>query len=953
MFKKMLFTFFILSALLFYSLIGFYILPPLAKKQLIQSIEKVLNQKASIDSVSFNPFTFTLSIHRLSLSDDKTQKLLAGIEDIEVDIDPFYLLLKEIKIASVTILKPSLFIRKNKEGELNLSDLLRINGKDQDGETQKTELANIVIEKFVITEGKIDITDDSGEKTVFQSLTLSRASLNDFTTIKKSKNELQLFMQADDGSDLEYTGRIGSVEPLQIEGEIELHGIKMHTYWKYVQDSLGFVVTKGAIDASVAHKFTFSGEKTQLDINKYKIELTNLLLEEKGTKERLLDIPLLVLKGSADITNANYPIKSVDAEAVFLKLRQNGKGEINWASYFPKQNAQESESSAIAWDIETLKIKDAKVDFEDEFNAKSGHVALDDIQLYAEGLSSKKQSVAKSTLSFRVNKTGKIETKSTIRHTPLKIETALKMNGLELLTFQAYLDKYADIKINSGVANLDLKAVIADENRSFLANAQIDRLSLSRPHEKSAFLTFTRLLAKNIDYSADSEQVKISRLDLVSPYLGIDIDADEKTNFSGIMHVQSRDPAKTNTSDDESIEFLIDKIMLKDGEVAFTDRSLKVPFKSNINAFNGSIIAVGSQSDVKSVLNLEGTINKYALAKIKGSLLPAQPKAFTEMDLELKNINMSNLSSYSSHFIGYTLKKGKLNADLSYRVNNAQMKSSNKIVLKNLELGKKVQSNTEVLSSIELALSLLKDSQGVIDIDVPISGDLNSPDFAIAPLVLKAFKNLTVGIATAPFRFIGSIVGIDAQKLENIYFEAGKAELLPPEREILEALSGVLIEKKSLLLSISGAYNEAHDGMQMRKNKVYAEVLRRFKDEKTDITQIQRDELDKLLKDLYIEYFDEEKYAREKKSVEAKKLDEQTKREMLHTQIIETLAKEQGLKQTELETLAQERGESILNYLRSKGVEAGRLKLLKTTKTELFAPKNAYIPSRLTLGVKK
>jgi outer membrane protein OmpA-like peptidoglycan-associated protein len=230
---------------------------------------------------------------------------------------------------------------------------------------------------------------------------------------------------------------------------------------------------------------------------------------------------------------------------------------------------------------------------------------------------------------------------------------------------------------------------------------------------------------------------------------------------------------------------------------------------------------------------------------------------------------------------------------------------------------------------------------------------LDAPDFAIAPLMLKAFRNLTVGIATAPFRFIGKLVGIDAQKLENIYFEAGKAELLPPEREILEALGGVLREKKDLILNISGAYEDMLDGMQMRKNKVYAEVLSRDAEETPDITQMHEDELDVVLKKFYEESFDEESYAREKERIAAKNLDEVTEKKALRTQITEALAKEQSLEQRELDELAQERGESILNYLRSKGVEAEQLRLLKTTKTERSSPQNAYIPSRLTLSVKK
>ena len=805
MFKKMLLFFLISASLLFYGLVGFYIVPPLVKKQLAQSIEKVLRVKAEIESVSFNPFTFKIGVHHLRLSMNKSGEMLGSIEDFEADIEPSYLFFQEIRIKSVLIKEPLLYIYRDKAGELNLFNLLRSEQEESGHDQQKMQLPQISIGELLISAGRVEISDEAGSARVSQSLTPISVRMHDFSTMRKSGNELSLDIGTGDGGHLGYKAQIDSLEPLQIDGEIELRGLMLQTYWRYFQDRLG-LSAEGAIDASVSHTLSSSENGMQFDINKYKVDLKGLLVQEKKTKETLAHLLHLNLEGSADITNKEVDLTAIEVKGLFVKVKQNSTGEINWLSYFPMHESEpDAEASTLAWSVKKLKIRDAGGVFEDNFSATEGRVQLDNIALDLQDMSSKGQHSAKGSLSFLLNTTGAIAVNSEFTLAPFKTTTAIRLEGLELSSLQAYLSRHAEMQIKSGLLDMNVTAEIREQKTHFTGNSEITALALSRPDAKP-FLSFGRVLAEGIDLVLEPNRVSIAALELASPAFHLNIGEDNRSNLSGILRSEQGSPEA-----EEAFEFLIGMIRLNEGEIGFEDRSLEIPYAVKIDAISGTLLSVGNQAEAKSRLDLEGVIDKYAPAKLSGTLLFADPKAFTRMEAGLKNINMSNLSSYSGKYIGYRLKEGKMDADLSYVINNSQLESSNKIVLKGLELGKKLESSESASPSIELAIALLKDSSGVIDLDIPIAGNLDAPGFALAPLVWQAFRNLSISITTAPFRFLGKIVGIDADKLENIYFEAGQSALLPPQQEVLDKLSTLLLSKKSLLLEISGSYDEIRD----------------------------------------------------------------------------------------------------------------------------------------------
>lgn len=953
-----------LSLFLIYGIIGVFVLPGIIKDQIILNAENALGRKVSVESVNLNPYTFNLGIDDFVIYEREKKDVFISLRNLEVNIDPFNLIFAEVKIKFIELTTPAINIHRDAEGRFNFSDLLI--SKDENStqtNAEPIELPTITVEKFSIEHGKMNLVDESGSKALKQALNSINFTVRDFSTGKAHDNQLSVRIDADDGGYVEYIGKVNSLEPLRLEGSLALHDGRLYTVWEHFRDDLGVVIADGIVNASLQYSADLSTQPMQININKYQLQLERLHIQEKVSDESILKLPLFTLEGNADLTSQKINVNTIDINGLWVKVSRDDCGKINWTEYFPaskgeediKNRAQaEPSPSELYWKVHRFRLNEAEVVFEDEFNVISAITQIDHINLDVQGLESLEESWAQSALDLHINQSGELSVKSKIRHTPLKVETEAKMKGLELKTFQPYVNTYANADIKSGRFNLEAK-VDLDKSTKITADTWIDKLNIAERREGKTFFAFSKLMIKDADFSLDPNKLKIKDINIYKPYARMKIDENKASNIDGLVvkseqKIEHKEVPSTKKKAEKSFPVFISRINFKDGTGEFSDLSLPLPFKTDIHDLNGKILAAGNIAEIKSSVDIDGIVDEYGLAKIKGKLLSSNPKRFTDMELKFQNIDMTNLSPYTGKFIGNTLEKGKMNVELDYQINNSQMHGGNRVVLKQLTLGESVESEDAISAPVGLAIALLKDGDGVIDLDVPVTGDVDAPDFAIGHIVWTAFKNLIVGVATAPFKFLGDMLGISADALENINFEVGKSDILPPEREKLDKLAEVFSTKKMLTLLVAGSYDESRDMLAMKTAKMYQEALLKLEDNTTDISQMDKKEFDDLMEELYISHFGDEKLDALEDKIDAEDVDSQIKKEMLRKELTAALQEDQDITQADLDNLAKARAESILSYLASKGIEAERLKLLANIATQ--SQEDEYVPTKLELGAR-
>ena len=345
------------------------------------------------------------------------------------------------------------------------------------------------------------------------------------------------------------------------------------------------------------------------------------------------------------------------------------------------------------------------------------------------------------------------------------------------------------------------------------------------------------------------------------------------------------------------------------------------------------------------------------------------PRNNTDVAVVFKNIDLVSASPYSMKFAGYKIASGKISLDLNYKVRNSQLEGKNSMILDQLTLGERVDSPDAIKLPLELALAILKDADGKIDLDLPVSGSLDDPQFSYGAVVWKALLNVIGKIVTAPFRALGAMFGFSGDKLESIDFDAGSAVLLPPEKEKLKQVAAVLSKRAQLKLAAPAAYNEAADGAALRARAVRLETAKRAgirvaDDEEPGPPDLQDRSVRGALRALLTERhgaaeWDTRKAEAEKNAAGAPvSMFERATRVTqgdpqvadlapFYRGLIERLNQSQTLPADALTQLAQRRSDAVAEALKGAGVDAARIAQPGPEKTDAASGK----PVPLKLGL--
>jgi len=351
--------------------------------------------------------------------------------------------------------------------------------------------------------------------------------------------------------------------------------------------------------------------------------------------------------------------------------------------------------------------------------------------------------------------------------------------------------------------------------------------------DDSDLLGWQKLDIDRFTLDSDETSLHLSQLVIDELYGRLVIKEDRTTNLDGLQ----LDPAPADSAPDDeekSLELVIGGTRVRHGGMDFSDFSLPLPFATHISNLDGTLTTIETGSSEPAKIQLEGQVDEYGLARISGTINLLQPLIHTDTRVEFRNLQMSNLTPYTVEFAGREIDDGKLNLDLAYVIDDGQLAGENKVVLSDLVLGKKVESPGAASLPLGLAVALLTDSKGVIDIDLPVAGDVNDPEFRIGGVIWKAFTGLITKIVSAPFRLLGSLIGVDSEDLGQFQFLAGRSDLTPPELEKVAQLEQALAERPELAVEVHGVFDPATDTEALKYIRLRQTVFQRLNREGLD-----------------------------------------------------------------------------------------------------------------------
>jgi Domain of Unknown Function (DUF748) len=574
------------------------------------------------------------------------------------------------------------------------------------------------------------------------------------------------------------------------------------------------------------HLLDFSISESQLDVK-------GLELYENEQHKVLVKIPTLRLQGiDVSTSKQELGIGSLTVDNASINAWLTQEGIVNYQSLFSAPLSTEPTHPALIqaqspapikppWliHVNNLNVDNLGIGFEDKSLKTPALFDVKPVNFKLSQFSTEKNAKSLFQLSIGLNKTGLIKLNGDTVIEPFNIQSTVDIKTVALDNFQSYMDKFAHLDIIDGTLNINGQASLsmAENNKldiKFKGDSEIsDLISRDRKLYKD-LVKWKKLSLKDMDIDLISNRYTAKELVIDKPYARVIIRKDKTINFADIFVADDSKPersikistVKPPVSEQSKPYFKLDKFKLTDGSSDFSDLSLVLPFAAEIESLDGSANGISSDQKSEIKIDLKGKTYDFSPVDIKGSISPYLGNYTIEMNFQ--GMSMPFISPYMAEFAGYKIEKGKLNLDLEYNVVDKNLTASNHILMDQFELGEKVENPNAVSLPLELAIALLKDSNGKIKIDFPITGSLEDPEFSIGSLIGDAFLNVLSKIITSPFSSLISMMGSE-EDLSTVSFAAGGAKLNQQQMNELEGLAKALKDRPDLSLEIKGvAYQE-------------------------------------------------------------------------------------------------------------------------------------------------
>lgn len=847
----------------FIALLGI-IVPYIALQQIPTQLSTLINRPVSLDNVSINPFNLHVSLTDLHLfEEDKSD--FSGFAQLSFELSFWHSLVNgAMSIKNVTLTSPYLLAERlslNEGVEFNFSDIINELTKNKT-ETSNVEedssiLPHIMVDKLAIVSANIKYTDPlTGSQLNYLDINLSIKGFDTLKEIDSQQNTSNLFsirLRGNDGGEIATQGQL-QLSPLNVIGSLQLDNIYLPDFWSFISEEFQAHLDSGKFDFST--DFALSSNVDSIE-NPIELTMSNGQFALKDIaftheKRTLLSLPLFAVENIAlDLSRKQILVSRIYSEKFTLDSRISSDGLDLAPLFMPnfistetkKQTANQTDGKTTAseklaileadkpalepqqmWSaiIDKVELKDFDIKVNESVVSNNTQWQIAPLNLVTGKIYSDLRAPVPYQLDFSINGQGKFESNGALDLKQQQIDSHINLTDFSLPQLQAYLSPYLNISLEQGNLNVQgqVKASSVDD-LIFIGDGTIKTLSIKDNVQNKTLLKWQSMALSKINLDQQQHLLSIDSVDFVKPYSRLIIAKDRTTNIGGLLIEQPKpntnqeQSSKQDKPADNTLKLLIGKLSFSQGSTFFADNSLIPHFAASIEQLEGNISQLSSTSVTPAKVDIKGKIDKYAPVTLKGEINPLLEMPYLDLALKFTNVELTSVNPYSGTYAGYYIDKGQLSINLDYQLKDNQLQGKNHMVVDQLTLGKRSDSNLATSLPVTLAIALLQDRHGKIDLGLEVSGDLNSPEFSFGSIILNAFTNVITKAVTAPFSLLSGLFG-DNESLDSIEFEAGIAVISNKEAAKLSTLTNALIERPQLTLSIEGAVDPMNDSRELK-----------------------------------------------------------------------------------------------------------------------------------------
>jgi uncharacterized protein involved in outer membrane biogenesis len=821
---------------------------------------------------------------------EKGDATLLDLPVFDVGIDSLEVFARRARLKTIRAQGLELYLKRQPKDGFNIAQLVELSPAPAQAEAEAKPHGKkdatpfqYQIGELLLESSTLHYSDQSTAKAYENRFDNVRVNVKGLTNKPGEKSTIDVSFDSKAKERVSYSATLQLAPLLVIDGKFDIKDFRLGSLFPYYDEVLNLEIRQGLLDLTGSHIVEEGEKESKITVSELNAAFRSLQLHLPGKGEPLWRVPALLIKdANIDVNKRAITIASFTGQGAMGAVEREADGTINYARLFKRAGqaapAKPSEPEA-PWQVtaRNIALNRFQVVFDDKALPTPAKIIISDLSLRQENFSTARNSRSKLALQAKINN-GEVRLSGTTGADPVVALLRVEGRDIDLTPLQPYLENQVNFILTGG--RLGTKGdFVFDASAQGPAKVTYNgALAVSDfgTVEKNAsqdLLKWKLLSLGGLQLAMNPLQLRINEIDLAGFYSRLVLGADgklnlqnlavekaEKSDTKAVQKTTQEAPPSPPAAPASGERVSIGKISLREGNINFSDFFVKPNYSANLTDVQGTIAEL--KPEAPGDLALEAKLDGYAPVDIRGKINPVAEDLFMDIKAKASEIELSPFTPYSTKYVGYGIEKGQLTFDVAYKLEKRKLDVQTQFILNQLTFGEKIPSPTATTLPVTLAVALLKDRNGVIDVNLPISGSLDDPQFSVGGIIWRIVINIITKAVTAPFALLGAAFGGGGAELSYIEFDYGRAALTPAAEAKIKTLAAAMTNRPALRLEITGRADPVNDLDGLRRasieNKVKAQKLKELARQgaapkSVDEVQVSKDEYERYLRAAYDE----------------------------------------------------------------------------------------------------
>lgn len=792
-------------------------------------LQENFSPESTITKVRINPFTGSFRVEGLSIS-DAAGAWSVDCQEAELNVSAATLIKFHPVVDAVRLVGADIRYEKRPH-EVAVEDEPEAepsgDWQDRVNELNLAEIPELRIDLLEVSGGRFEFIDQTAAEVYKKTVDPINFTLRDLTTVVEGDTAMRFVAETDEGAILSWEGDFKS-QPIRSSGKLMLSGLAVDGLSPYYMQFIRFKLKRAVFGLGFDYQLDLSDLENLFQIDNGQVALTEVLCQPIDQNDRLISVDTVSLEGIGfRFPDMALNLASINVATGETRIFRDADGQINLAQLValpaspeePVVEAVPSESSlpALSYRIEKVSLVDYRIVWEEALHEGMANLTIEIPRMEISEVSSNLEAPFQLVADYKIGDSGTAHLEGSVVAAIPSVDLSMQIKDVPLLLLSPYAQNFGKTEIEAGTFDFDGRfQYTAGGAQSLSGDATIQGIAFV--YDKNLKVEWAGLEVAGIrldlaPFALAMESVSLEQAEVFFSKTAGQVAAEE------VPAAPQSDEASASS---EATPIRIDLFKVSNGSFTFIDQSMEPAPQIVMDALNLNLSGFDLASSEPAELALSTQINGSAL-QVDGAINVSQLKETTRLKASLSGLSLPAFSSYSGQAIGRRIASGRFNLESDWQIEASQLKASNKIRIEQLEFGDKVESENAVSLPLDLAVTLLKGPGGVMDLSLPLSGDLSDPKVGIGQIVRAAIFGLITNVATAPFKLLSGLVGAE-EDLSLVSFDPGSAGLTPAMVSRLNTLASALKERPGLSLAITPQVSTA-DEVKLSEDNLRIDLL--------------------------------------------------------------------------------------------------------------------------------